>query len=196
MIAWLRWCSFLYRPQRSWAKVIFSEACVKNSVHGGGVCLSACWDTPPKTRHPPFTRLHPPRADTPSPEQTPPRIRSMSGRYASYWQNAFLFLLVFLPKLRRLLVNNMWLSMYGFSVNGSVGVYNCHSKDMYFQGFPARFAPFMNTLPQLIIWTCFKSKVDDLLKHRTSSMSCSFVAPDRFWKLLVSWTKVVNDSES
>ena len=25
-----------YRPQRSWAKVIFSEACVKNSVHGGG----------------------------------------------------------------------------------------------------------------------------------------------------------------
>ena len=24
-----------YRPQRSWAKVIFSEACVKNSVHGG-----------------------------------------------------------------------------------------------------------------------------------------------------------------
>ena len=30
-----------YRPQRSWAKVIFSEACVKNSVHwgGGGVGL-------------------------------------------------------------------------------------------------------------------------------------------------------------
>ena len=26
-----------YRPQRSWAKVIFSEVCVKNSVHGGGV---------------------------------------------------------------------------------------------------------------------------------------------------------------
>ena len=25
-----------YRPQRSWGKVIFSEACVKNSVHGGG----------------------------------------------------------------------------------------------------------------------------------------------------------------
>ena len=24
-----------YRPQRSWGKVIFSEACVKNSVHGG-----------------------------------------------------------------------------------------------------------------------------------------------------------------
>ena len=25
-----------YRPQRSWGKVIFSEACVKNSVHSGG----------------------------------------------------------------------------------------------------------------------------------------------------------------
>ena len=27
-----------YRPQRSWGKVIFSEACVKNSVHRG-VCM-------------------------------------------------------------------------------------------------------------------------------------------------------------
>ena len=26
---------FYYRPQRSWGKVIFSEACVKNSVGGG-----------------------------------------------------------------------------------------------------------------------------------------------------------------
>ena len=26
-----------YRPQRSWGKVIFSEACVKNSVHREGV---------------------------------------------------------------------------------------------------------------------------------------------------------------
>ena len=40
-------------------EVIFSQACVKNSVHGGeGVCLSACWDTPPppRTRHPPGSR--------------------------------------------------------------------------------------------------------------------------------------------
>ena len=29
---------YFYRPQRSWGKVIFSEACVKNSVHSGGVC--------------------------------------------------------------------------------------------------------------------------------------------------------------
>ena len=27
---------YFYRPQRSWGKVIFLEACVKNSVHGGG----------------------------------------------------------------------------------------------------------------------------------------------------------------
>ena len=82
------------------------------------VCLSACWDTPPpRSRHPhPWTRhttthpppgadtprsRHPPRPGTPlgadPPDQAhplPPRgadcsIRSMSGRYASYW-NAFL----------------------------------------------------------------------------------------------------------
>ena len=67
---------------------------------GGGVCLGACWDTthPPKEQTPPRSRHPPPRADTPPhprsrhpPEPTPsPPIRSMSGRYASYW-NAFLF---------------------------------------------------------------------------------------------------------
>ena len=29
------WAHAFYRPQRSWGKVIFSEACVKNSVHRG-----------------------------------------------------------------------------------------------------------------------------------------------------------------
>ena len=28
--------NYIYRPQRSWGKVIFSEACVKNSVHRVG----------------------------------------------------------------------------------------------------------------------------------------------------------------
>ena len=82
-----------YRPQRSWAKVMFLQASVI-LLTWGGVCLSACWDahppgadTPlgadtPRTRHPPGTRhphgadtpgsRHPPRADTPW-EQTPPR---------------------------------------------------------------------------------------------------------------------------
>ena len=105
---------FYYRSQQSWAKVIFSQACVKNSVHGGeGVCLSACWDTPPpkQTPQPPWTRpphgpgrhppgpdppdQTPPGPDTPQTRQTPPQeadcsIRSTSGWYASYW-NAFLF---------------------------------------------------------------------------------------------------------
>ena len=48
---------------------------------------------PPRSRHPP--RADSPGADTPPWEQTPPgkadaSIRSMSGRYASYW-NAFFF---------------------------------------------------------------------------------------------------------
>ena len=51
-----------------WGKVIFSEACVKNSVHGG-VCLSACWDTTtPREQTPP--RPGNPRAETP---QQPPQ---------------------------------------------------------------------------------------------------------------------------
>ena len=103
-----------YRPQRSWAKVIFSQACV--CPQGGrGVCLSACWDTPlsrpplgadtpPGSHTPPRDHTHPPGADPPRPgtppggdtppDQAPPReadcsIRLTSGRYASYW-NAFL----------------------------------------------------------------------------------------------------------
>ena len=58
-----------YHPQRSWAKVIFSEACVNNSVHRG-VCLRACWGT--RSRPPPGNR-HPP-------EQTPP-FAVHAGRY-------------------------------------------------------------------------------------------------------------------
>ena len=35
------WALSNYRPQQSWGKVIFSEACVKNSVHRGqGVCMA------------------------------------------------------------------------------------------------------------------------------------------------------------
>ena len=109
---------------------VFTGVC--DSVHGGGVCLSACWDArPPQTRHtaPPDQAHHPPGPGTPPPPPTrhnpppqtrhttppdqahhhpgpgtpppspPPReadtsIRSMSGRYASYW-NAFLFSIVF-----------------------------------------------------------------------------------------------------
>ena len=64
-----------------WGKVIFSEACVKNSVHRGEVCLSACWDTTPplRTREAPLPR-----------SRACMEILSTSGRYASYL-NAILF---------------------------------------------------------------------------------------------------------
>ena len=100
-----------YWPQRSWAKVMFLQASVILST--GGVCLSVWWDTipPPRADYPPGAETTPPpRADPPweqTPrDQTPPRsrhppgpdspreadasIRSMSGRYASYW-NAYLY---------------------------------------------------------------------------------------------------------
>ena len=109
---------FHYHPQTKFAKVMFSQASVSHSVHGGeGVCPKECWDihtprqtphpqadTPPPGRHTPPgqtpPRQTPPFADTPSlgrhplHRQTPPsskhyRIRSTSWRHASYW-NAFL----------------------------------------------------------------------------------------------------------
>ena len=56
-----------YRPQRSWGKVIFSEVCVKNSVHRGWClphCMLGC--TPPGQRQTPPGA----KTDTPLPEQT------------------------------------------------------------------------------------------------------------------------------
>ena len=58
-----------YRPQRSCRKVMYSQVCVKNSVHGGGWgCLPQCMlgyihspisgQTPPLGRHP--LGRHPP----------------------------------------------------------------------------------------------------------------------------------------
>ena len=99
---------YFYRPQRSCGQGnIFTPVC--HSVHRGGVCLSACWDTPPPDQTPPPGPGRHPRDQTPRDQAEPPRtrhhhpptrqtaapeadssIRSMSGRYASYW-NAFLF---------------------------------------------------------------------------------------------------------
>ena len=69
----------IYRPQRSWAKVIFSQA----SVCPGGVCLPQCmlgYTPPPGTTSPwdhnPPGTTHPPRPRPPwdqSPGTTPPR---------------------------------------------------------------------------------------------------------------------------
>ena len=61
-----------YRPQRSWGKVIFSQASVILFI--GGVCLSTCWDTTTSgTRHPHRSSRHPlPRARHNPGPGTPP----------------------------------------------------------------------------------------------------------------------------
>ena len=72
----------IYRPQRSWAKVMFLQASVILST-GGRVSAFACWDTtlpleqtPPGSRHHPPPEQTPPQAQTPSPEPDPlPRTR-------------------------------------------------------------------------------------------------------------------------
>ena len=82
--------SLLPPANEVWGKVIFSEACVKNSVHRGGVSTSV---HAPRSRHPPGADI--PLEQTPlwsrhPREQAPPHracweIRSKRGRYASYW---------------------------------------------------------------------------------------------------------------
>ena len=84
-----------YRPQRSCRQGnVFTRVC--DSVQRGSVCLSACWDTTPPKQTPPKkqtpSEADTPRKQTPPGKQIPPGIRSMSGRYASYW-NAFLLLI-------------------------------------------------------------------------------------------------------
>ena len=109
---------YVYRPQRSWAKVMFLQASVILSTGGGAASVHAGMPAPPpRDQRPPLTRQTPPGPEThppgpgrhppwdqgpappPGPE-TPPReadasIRSMSGRYASYW-NAFLFIYLYI----------------------------------------------------------------------------------------------------
>ena len=95
-----------YRPQRSCGQgYVFTRVC--DSVHrGGSASVHAGIPSPLGGRHPPGKQTPPREADTPREVDTPreadtppweadtPReaysgIRSMSGRYASYW-NAFL----------------------------------------------------------------------------------------------------------
>ena len=93
---------------------------VWDSVHRGGVCLSACWDTHPPGRYIPLGR-YPPSRYTPSaqagtpcrqvhppgrhtPRQVHPRRQlhphhdgHCSRRYASYW-NAYLYFIILFDK--------------------------------------------------------------------------------------------------
>ena len=83
-----------------WGKVVFSEACVKNSVHRGGLLQGVCSKGGVCSRGGVYSRggcaqvRYPPLEQTPRTKYTPPEadsgIRSMCGRYASYW-NTFLF---------------------------------------------------------------------------------------------------------
>ena len=104
---WRIW--HFYHPQRSCGKVIFSQACVKNSVGGVSASVHAgihpLGQTPPGQTHP--LGRHHPQADTPQPVHagihtsacwdTHPSLPIVCwdrhgyccGRYASYW-NAFL----------------------------------------------------------------------------------------------------------
>ena len=76
---------FFWRIFTLVAKVLF--LLVSMILSTGGVCLSACWDT--TTTTPPPPEADPPGADPPLGADTVAYgIRSMSGRYASYW-NAF-----------------------------------------------------------------------------------------------------------
>ena len=77
------WIHF-YRPQRSWAKVIFSQACVKNSVHGGGLPQCMLGYTPPD-QTPRDQAPCPLGADTP-PDQAPPRSRHPPPRPGTHPQ--------------------------------------------------------------------------------------------------------------
>ena len=89
-----------YRPQRSWGKVMFSQACV---ILFTGGCLPQCmlgYHTPPRSRHPPGADTpqsrhtawsrHPPQEQTPPgehtpPEQTPPPPGAEhAGRYGQH----------------------------------------------------------------------------------------------------------------
>ena len=95
----LRWTkisfSFIfYHPQRSWGKVIFSQASVILSTGGGDTWAG----TPPAGPGAPPDQIHPPGPGTPPGPDTPPatssacwEIWATSGRYTSYW-NAFLLL--------------------------------------------------------------------------------------------------------
>ena len=83
---------YFYRPQRSCGKVMFSQACLKNSVHREGVypsmhwgrhlpLPSACWDTHPPGQTPIPLSRHP-HVQTPLPAgQTP----LPPGRHPSPW---------------------------------------------------------------------------------------------------------------
>ena len=98
-----------YRPQRSWGKVIFSVACVKNSVHGGSTWagmppgryipwwVHTPWQVHPSGRYTSWKvhpqggtpwQVHPP-AGTPPGRYTPPQqVHTWAGTHP--WEQCML----------------------------------------------------------------------------------------------------------
>ena len=79
----MAWPGHIIARKRSLRRLCFHR-CL--SVHRGGVCPIACWDTPPT----------PNQRQTP-PGQTPPcavhaGVRSTSGRYASHWNSCWIWM--------------------------------------------------------------------------------------------------------
>ena len=132
--------SLLSPTSKVWGKVMFSEACVKNSVHRGGGQLQCMlgyhpspWEqtlldqVPPPTRHTPPDQTSP-RPDTPpwtrhSPDKAPLdqapswcsacwKIWSTSGWYASYWNAILLPTLFWLCHLKPILPADIEFHIY------------------------------------------------------------------------------------
>ena len=70
--------TYYYHLQMKFAKVMFLQLSVSHSVHKGGVCLSAWWDTHPQKQTPPGSR-HPLGSRQPSGKQTPPQKQTALG---------------------------------------------------------------------------------------------------------------------
>ena len=90
------WSRHFYRLRWSWGKVIFSEACVKNSVHRGSAPFHAGITPPPPEQTP--------EADT-TLRQTPPPAKCMLGETANNLAVRFLLeciLVSVVPNLRNL----------------------------------------------------------------------------------------------
>ena len=88
---YLMYIYHFYRPQRSWGKVIFSQACV--ILFTGGVCLSACWDTPsPPTRRPPPGPGTPPGQASPGAEHAGGYGQGAGGTHPTGMQSCELWI--------------------------------------------------------------------------------------------------------
>ena len=74
--------AYFYCPQRSWGKVIFSQACVILFMGGGSASVHA-GIPPPRSRHPPLGPGTPsPPWEQAHPQQAPPPEAEHAGRYS------------------------------------------------------------------------------------------------------------------